>query len=48
MLHTRFSINRVVTKQRTIEMENLNLFDQYENTHVNILEFKDYQFQKVN
>ena len=48
MLHTRFAINRVVTKPRTTGMENLNLFDQYENTHVNILEFKDYQFQKVN
>lgn len=47
MLHTRFAINRVVTKPRTTGMENLNLFDQYENTHVNILEFKDYQFQRV-
>jgi len=48
MLHTRFSINRVVTKPRTTGMENLNQFDQYENTHVNILEFKDYQFQRIN
>ena len=48
MLHTRFAINRVVTKPRTTGMENLNQFDQYENTFVNILEFKDYRFQRVN
>jgi len=48
MLHTRFTINRVVTKPRTTGMENLNQFDQYENTFVNILEFKDYQFQRIN
>jgi len=47
-LHTNFEINRVVNKQRTTGDEQLDYFDQYENTYVHILEFKDFQFVKVN
>ncbi len=47
-LHTRFDFQRTVTSPKIpSEGQNLNLFDQYENKFVNILEFEGYQFKKA-
>ena len=47
-LHTKYEINRVVNKVKPAGDNNLNQFDQHENTFVHILEFKDFQFMRVN
>ncbi len=47
-LHTQYEVNRVVTKQRAVSDDNLNAFDQHENSKIHILEFRGFQFLKVN
>jgi len=47
-LHTQFAVNRVVTKQKAVSDDNLNAFDQHENSKIHILEFRGFQFLKVN
>ena len=47
-LHTRFDFQRTVTQPKILsEGQGLDLFDQYENKFVNILEFEGYQFKKA-
>lgn len=46
-LHTRFEFERVVDPTATSGTENLPI-EQFENKFVNILQFKNYRFQKVN
>ena len=47
-LHTQYAIDRVITKQREVSDDNLNAFDQHENSKIHILEFRGFQFLKVN
>lgn len=46
-LHTKFEFERVVDPSATPGTENLPI-EQFENKFVNILQFKNYRFQKVN
>ncbi len=46
-LHNRFNFERVVNDPESAEVDP-DKYDYLENKHINILEFKDYQFQKMN
>ncbi len=46
-LHTKFEFERVVHPTPTSGVENLPI-EQFENKYVNILQFKNYRFQRVN
>ncbi len=47
MLHTKFSFEPISTQKQTTGTEDFTI-DQYENTHVNILKYKNYFFQPAN